>query len=101
MLYATLFRRLELNHCETAKLLERDLYVDNVLSNVEDEAEAIKYFTDARSIMKTGGFNPRSWTSNNAKVCELATAENVLDIDKYTKISGMFWNSQSDEVRYP
>ena len=39
------------------KIMERDLYVDNVISSVRDENEATQYFYEARQIMATAGFS--------------------------------------------
>ena len=37
--------------------MERDLYVDSVISSVRDENEAKQYFYEARQIMATAGFS--------------------------------------------
>ncbi|XP_076072041.1 uncharacterized protein LOC143043745 [Mytilus galloprovincialis] len=91
----------QFGNSETAKVLERDIYVDNILSSMNKEEDLLTYFKEARSLMAGAGFNLRSWSSNSAKLLELAKEENVLDTDKYTKILGMLWNSRSDEIFYP
>ena len=97
---AVLLKHLEQSNTETAKRLETDIYVDNILSSVKDEKEAVTYYTEARKLMLQGGFNLRSWTSNNQNLRELAEKENVLDTDKETKILGMRWNVNKDELSY-
>ena len=57
ILSATLLKHLKLNESQTAKLMERDLYVDNVISSVRDENEATHCFYEARLIMATAGFS--------------------------------------------
>lgn len=51
--------------------------------------------------MSKAGFNLRSWTSNSLALRTLAASENVLDTDKQTKILGMRWDVESDELSYP
>ncbi|VDI78848.1 Hypothetical predicted protein [Mytilus galloprovincialis] len=45
------------------------------------EGDLLTYFKDARSFMAAAGFNLRSWSSNSAKLLQLAKEENVLDTD--------------------
>ncbi|XP_071132834.1 uncharacterized protein [Mytilus edulis] len=101
ILNATLLKHLQQTNNTTRKLLERDLYVDNILSSLNTEDDAIVYFKEARKLMNKAGFNLRSWTSNSEKVRTLAATENVLDTDEETKILGMRWNSVTDELFYP
>ncbi|VDI13359.1 Hypothetical predicted protein [Mytilus galloprovincialis] len=86
ILNATIQKHLkQFGNSETAKILERDIYVDNILSSMNKEEDLLTYFKEARSLMAGAGFNLRSWSSNSAKLLELAKEENVLDTDKYTK----------------
>lgn len=48
--------------------------------------------------MSSAGFNLRSWNSNSQKLRELASANNVLDADHVTKVLGMFWDAEKDEL---
>ncbi|VDI52154.1 Hypothetical predicted protein, partial [Mytilus galloprovincialis] len=100
ILNAVLLKHLQKEGSQTAKILERDLYVDNILSSVIDENEALNYFTEARQLMLKAGFNLRSWTSNNEQLRQQAAKEDVLDTDKQTKILGMRWNVENDELTY-
>ena len=51
--------------------------------------------------MLEAGFNLISWSSNSSKVRDLAMKENVMDADENTKILGMSWNHETDEIFYP
>ena len=84
ILNATLLKHLDQCDNKTAEVLKRDLYVDNILSSVDGEDEAVRYFKEARNMMNEAGFNLRSWTSNSRKVRQQAEVENVLDTDEYT-----------------
>lgn len=76
--------------------MKRDLYVDNILSSVDGEDEAVGYFRETRSIMYDAGFNLRSWSSNCTKLIELSEKENVHEV----KILGMVWNTETDKIGF-
>ena len=78
--------------------MARDLYVDNILSSVKTESDALQYFNESRKLMDEAGFNLRSWSSNSEKLCNKALEEKVLDTDKHTKILGLRWNTKADEL---
>ncbi|VDI53094.1 Hypothetical predicted protein [Mytilus galloprovincialis] len=86
ILNATLLKHLSMNPSKVASILQEDLYVDNILSSMDSEEDAIKYFNESRELLKQGGFNLRSWMSNSDKLRDLALSEKVLDADKVTKI---------------
>ena len=85
ILNATLLKHLQQSGSETAKSIERDFYVDNILTSVQTEDDAILYFNDARNLMVKARFNLRSWTSNNQKLRSLAETDKVLDTDDHTR----------------
>ena len=101
ILNATLLKHLQESEKKTAKLPERDLNVDNILTSVSDEDDALTYFRQSRSLVSEDGFNLRAWTSNSQKVRELAEHENVLDKDEFTNIQGMRRNYKINELFYP
>ena len=101
ILNTTLLKHLQLNNSATTRTMERDLYVDNIVSSIEDEETAIRYFYESRKTMSVAEFNLRSWSSNSDKIRELAKEENVPDGDQSTKILGMLWDSNMDTIMYP
>ena len=96
ILNATLLKQLSLHPSKVFAMLQRDLYVDYVLTSVDSEDSAVKYFQESREYLQQGGFNLRVWMSNSDKLRDFAKSENVLDADKETKILGMRWNTDSD-----
>jgi hypothetical protein len=56
-LTATLLKHLRQNTCETAKIMERDLYVDNILSSIKSDEVALTFYSEARQIMTEAEFN--------------------------------------------
>ena len=51
-----------------AAALKESLYVDNFIFSTSDEQKLIDIYSDARRIMKEGGFNLRSWMSNHPQL---------------------------------
>ncbi|XP_053391450.1 uncharacterized protein LOC128554226 [Mercenaria mercenaria] len=101
MLSATILKHLELNkHVQAAEVIQRDLYVDNVLSSFESESSACTYLKEARCLMRKAGMNLRSLTSNSEKLRSLAAADGVLDNDVIIKVLGMQWNPNTDELSF-
>ena len=100
ILSATLLKHLEQNDSEVSNQMKRDLYVDNILSSVTDEKEAMDYYEQANKMMKNGGFTLRSWTSNSQLLRNQAKKDNVLDTDTQTKILGLRWNVKTDEIAF-
>ena len=46
------------------------------------------------------GFNLRSCNSNSQQLRSSATAQNALDGDKMTKVLGLRWNAETDELSF-
>ena len=76
ILNATLLKHLE-DHNENwvCACIKNDLYVDNILSSLSEEEDAVEYFSTARSLMAYAGFNLRSWNSNSQCVRDQVIAE--------------------------
>ena len=100
ILNATLLKHLSLYPNNTSDMLQRDLYVDNVLTSVDTEEGALDFYMDSRELLSSVGFNLRTWKSNSEQLCNMAARENVLDGDTETKILGMRWNANSDILTF-
>ena len=55
---------------ETADILKKDFYVDDLLKSKDGEEDTIEMLTDVQEICALGGFNLTKFTSNNKKVIE-------------------------------
>lgn len=71
ILNAALLKHLDKYKTETASTMKKDLYVDNVLSSLDNEKKALTYFCEARSLMSEAEFNLRSLTSNSSHLKNL------------------------------
>ena len=89
-----------MNPSTTSDILQRDLYVDNILTSVDTEEAAMDLFNESRELLNKAGFNLRTWKSNSVQLINIAEKENVLDMDNETKILGMRWNANSDILTF-
>ncbi|XP_058828596.1 uncharacterized protein LOC131688408 [Topomyia yanbarensis] len=84
-----------------------DHYVDDMLSSVETEREAIELAMNVREIHAQGGFVIRGWRSNSKNV-QAALSEREVDemnlnvISQFSteKVLGMWWNSSTDTFTF-
>ena len=80
--------------------MKNDLYVDNILSSLENEDDAAKYFVQARSLMSEAGFNLRSWSLNCSKLTDLAKQHDVCEKETFVKILGLKWDTVKDTITF-
>ncbi|XP_071161140.1 uncharacterized protein [Mytilus edulis] len=83
ILNATLLKHLDACNTNVSAMMKNDLYVDNILSSLENEDDAAKYFVQARSLMSDAGFNLRLWSSICSKLTDLAKQHDTLWEQKY------------------
>ncbi|XP_056006628.1 uncharacterized protein LOC130050470 [Ostrea edulis] len=88
------------NPSETADTIRRDIYVDNILTSVNTEDDARKFFHESRKLLSDAGVNLRSWASNSTVLQETAKTEAVIDQDLETKILGMRWDPEQDILTF-
>ena len=101
ILNATLLKHLQLNKDITASsIIERDIYVDNVISSFPSHSDALQYFHEARNLLSSAGMNLRSWTSNSDALQAEASWEGVLDTEPITKVLGLRWEPSADMLSF-
>ena len=98
MLNAALHYHLRKSSTPIAADIETNLYVDNVISGSESEADAVNYYNTSRSIMGQAKFNLRSWASNSVEVQSQAQTHDVAERDETTKVLGLLWHTDSDTL---
>ncbi|XP_077869613.1 uncharacterized protein LOC144361512 [Saccoglossus kowalevskii] len=90
ILNAVLKTHLEANNTTpTSADLKDNIYVDNVVSGTENVTEAEKYYHDANALMRSSGFNLRSWSSNCKEIRTLAEKDNALEMNTNVGILGI------------
>ncbi|XP_076089954.1 uncharacterized protein LOC143061985 [Mytilus galloprovincialis] len=100
ILNATLLKHLDACNTNISEIMKNDLYVDNILSSLENEDDAAKYFVQARSLMSEAGFNLRSWSSNCSKLTDLAKQYDVCEKETFVKILGLKWDTVKDTITF-
>ena len=53
---------------ETTKVLENDLFVDDLATGTECDDNTIRLYKSAKEVIDKGGFNLRKWSSNSSRV---------------------------------
>lgn len=92
-LSATLMKHFRENPSNTSSELQRNIYVDNILTSFPDETTLLKFYAESRTLLDDAGFNLRSWNSNNKNLRDRAIQEKAGDEDQTIKILGMRWNT--------
>ena len=80
--------------------LSHKLYVDNLLSGVQTEAEAIAYFKKAREIMHAGHFVLRQWSTNSPNLRDLINTHELQTKSDINPVLGLLWNSSTDCISF-
>ena len=83
-----------------ATALKESLYVDNFIFSTSDEEKLLDIYSEAIQIMKEGGFNLRSWMSNNSSLVDIMASEDTLhrheaDVEK---VLGYLYDARQDTV---
>ena len=80
--------------------LSHKLYVDNLLSGVQTEAEATAYFKKAREIMQAGHFVLRQWSTNSPRLRKLINIHDLQTKSDINPVLGLLWNSSTDSISF-
>ena len=81
--------------------ISEKLYVDNLLSGVENEASAISYFHEARDLMQKGNLILRQWCTNSALLRHEVQQHNTGTRSSTISILGLSWDTKTDTISFP
>lgn len=93
------------NFPNAAKILTRDLYVDDLLSGANTLSEVLQLRDEIILLLRRGGFDIRQWASNHRHALDNFD-ERTLDLDcavednPISKTLGIVWNSGRDTFIY-
>ncbi|XP_043505316.1 uncharacterized protein LOC122526172 [Polistes fuscatus] len=88
-----------------AEILNRDLYVDDLITGTNDIETLRKIRDQTIEILKRGGFHMRQWASNYRTILEGLEMKNV-DVEFFSgetpvlKTLGISWNAHHDHLIY-
>jgi len=90
------------NYTDTAEIITRDIYVDDLLTGAET---AVLLRIQITRLLSSGDFNLRKWASNYPHLIEpMISAQQdehwCLDLSKDHKTLGILWNPQRDCLLY-
>ena len=85
---------------ELAKRIIEGLYVDNLLTAMNNEKELLEYYLKTRSIFEEANLWLRQWASDSKELVKLATKEKVHDESQKVKVLGMKWNIELDTLEF-
>lgn len=93
---------------EASKVIETAFYMDDLLHGTDTVEEGMKLISDLISLMKSGGFNLRKWSSNeqalldNLKSEKNNSEDNIFTFktDDISKTLGLCWNSTKDKFTF-
>ncbi|XP_062551107.1 uncharacterized protein LOC134216156 [Armigeres subalbatus] len=92
-----------------ARAVEEDVYMDDVITGADDVATAAILRHQLDEMMISGGFRLRKWASNNSKVLEGVSPEDLaipqsvgvsFCSDTSVKTLGLTWVPESDVLRF-
>ncbi|XP_055633369.1 uncharacterized protein LOC129773748 [Toxorhynchites rutilus septentrionalis] len=99
--------RFEIQYPVVVEAIFRRHYVDDMLTSVNTDEEAIKLANDVQHIHNQGGFLMRNWVSNSPVVLEALGVspkhEKSLEMNAelaMEKVLGMWWSTTTDVFRY-
>lgn len=90
-----------------SKILLRDFYVDDLMSEANSVEEALLAQNEIIQILQSGGLPIRKWTSNNEQILlnvsederEVSLPLN-FDSENIVKTLGVYWNPATDKFSY-
>ncbi|XP_055522480.1 uncharacterized protein LOC129716671 [Wyeomyia smithii] len=87
--------------------IQKDHYVDDLLTSEENEDEAIQLASDVRFIHAQGGFELHNWLSNSNRLLETVSEAGAVEKDlnlssemATEKVLGMWWSISSDTFTF-
>ena len=93
------------NFPRAAKILKRDLYVDDLLTSADSISDAREIRKEVTELLIRGGFNIRQWASNNPRILDGVSegdlnAKLSLSNEGELKTLGVSWNAKDDTICY-
>ncbi|KRX12791.1 hypothetical protein T07_7237 [Trichinella nelsoni] len=89
-------------HPEAARIVENNIYVDDVLLSVENQEAVNRMIKDLNNLMESGGFQLAKWASNdNSVLSDIAVDKRATTDDReILRTLGLHWNRERDEFTF-
>ena len=82
---------------DAVELLRRQLFMDDVDASCDDKAHAKKMVNNLKELLLRGSFKAHKFASNAQEILA-DLPENDKTKDAVTKVLGIFWDTQTDEM---
>ena len=92
MLNATINLHLRKFQCLIATDIQKNIYVDNILSGCNTETDLLQEYWDRWD------FNLRLWSSNNISLQKVTTEDQTIDPNTSVGTLGLRWNTATDTL---
>ena len=60
-----------------AELLEKSLYVDDLITGEDNDEKAFSVYKKSKQIMSEGGFNLQKWNSNSRELLKAGDKDHI------------------------
>ena len=98
---AVLLHHLEKFCSPVAVDISEKLYVDNLLSGVQNEVDTVSYFNIAHDLMRQGNFVQCQWCTNSNVLHNVVNKQNTGTQSSTVSIFGLYWDSNTDVISFP
>ena len=98
---AVLSHHLEQLRSSVAVDISEKLYIENILSGFDNEADTLSYFHEARELMQQCNFKLRQWCPISRLLYNLALERNIGTQAPTVSILGLSWDTSKDEISFP
>lgn len=92
----------------TAKIIDSCFYMDDLLTSVDSQAEAVEIFHELTEILNSAKFELRKWSSNDVNLLNYIDSQNVSSNESFVlyhnqkdlKTLGIIWDAQQDKLKF-
>ena len=97
LLAGTVRHHLEEVNTAISRQIRDDIYVDNVVTGVDEENEAVKLYREGKEIFENASMNLWEWLSNSNAVNNKIKPDDRLN-ESFVKVLGLRWNTLKDDL---
>ena len=100
LLGATITYHLKQSEAPLAQHLQRNIYVDNLITGVNTLNQAKTLYSEAKSLFATASMNLREWASNSKELMDFIPQDDKA-IQSDLKVLRINWNLTNDTLSIP
>ena len=91
---------LKQSECPLAQHLQRNIYVNNLITGVNTLNQAKTLYSEAKSLFAAASMNLREWASNSKELMDFIPQQDKV-IQSELKVLGINWNLTNDTLSIP